>query len=225
MHNTMAYSFAFSSDDESKSSRIPSLTKLPNARMVEQLQNTTLLHQTRQQPESYHTDFEPLPKTIESALRPSHRAIVVTETNKPFRVVNVNGAWESLCGYSYVESKGKSLGSLIRGPETDQLAITALMSQLLKGEEAGTILTKYVALVQFLDVVHFVGYLFCFRSYCLFSTIFVCFLVVTTAHTMFPCSYTKSGRKFQNRLRVGPIFDEENGQLAYFVGVLQEMKM
>lgn len=90
------------------------------------------------------TDDEPLPRTVEAAFRPCSRAIVITETKKPFRVVNVNAAWESLCEYSYVESKGKSLGSLIRGPETDPLAVTALMSQLLRGEEAGTVITKYV---------------------------------------------------------------------------------
>ena len=145
----MAYSFAFSSDDESKSSSLPPLTKLPNARMEEQLQNTKLLHQNYQKSTNYRIDHEPLPKTIESALRSSHRAIVITETKKPFRVVNVNEAWETLCEYSYVESKGKSLGSLLRGPETDQLAVTALMSQLLRGEEAGTILTKYVLIFEF----------------------------------------------------------------------------
>ena len=68
---------------------------------------------------------------------------MVTETTKPFRIVDVNQAWEGLCGYSYVESKGQSLGDLLKGPETDPLAVTALLNQLLRGEDATTVLTNY----------------------------------------------------------------------------------
>lgn len=135
----------------------------------------------------------PLPRTLQEALRPtSHRAIVVTETTKPFRVVDVNRAWENLCGYTYVESKGKSLGSLLKGPETDPLTVTALISQLLRGEEATAIVTNY----------------------------------------------TKGGRKFLNRLHVGPLYHTDDNdddrmnttsaigeprKVAYFVGVLTEV--
>jgi PAS domain S-box-containing protein len=123
-------------------------------------------------------DNAPLPKSIEDALRPTRRAIVITEAKKPFRVFDVNRAWEDLCGYSYVECKGKTLGSLLRGPETDQLAATSLIAKLLQGEEAGTTLVNY----------------------------------------------TKSGRAFQNRIRVGPLKDESDN-VTHFVGVLQEVKM
>jgi PAS domain S-box-containing protein len=131
-----------------------------------------------------------LPRTLQDALRPSsRRAVVVTETTRPFRVVDVNSAWVSLCGYSYVESKGKSLGSLLRGPETDPLTVTALLNQLLRGEEATAIVTNY----------------------------------------------TKEGRKFLNRLTVGPLYHpgahhvgavggrQELQKIAFFVGVLKEV--
>jgi PAS domain S-box-containing protein len=121
-------------------------------------------------------DDEPLPRTIEDALRPSSRAIVITETRMPFAVFNVNKAWEGLCGYSYHESKGKSLGTLLKGPETDPLAVTSLLNQLLKGEESTCVLTNY----------------------------------------------KKSGRKFQNRLHIGPLHDD-NGKITHYVGVLQEV--
>eukprot|EP00980_Cylindrotheca_fusiformis_P028200 scaffold22586_cov138-Cylindrotheca_fusiformis.AAC.20 len=84
-----------------------------------------------------------LPRTFEDALRTTSRAIVVTETTKPFAVVDVNKAWENLCGYTYRESKGASLGALLKGPETDPLAVTALLNQMLRGEDATTILTNY----------------------------------------------------------------------------------
>jgi PAS domain S-box-containing protein len=123
-------------------------------------------------------DNQPLPRTLEDALRPcKKRAIVVTEATKPFKVVDVNRCWEGLCGYSHLESKGKTLGSLLKGPETDQLAATGLISQLLRGEEAGATLTNY----------------------------------------------TKNGRRFRNRIRVGPLFDNSHN-VTHFVGVLQEVQ-
>lgn len=124
-------------------------------------------------------DDAPLPRTLDDALRLSRRAIVITETVAPFRVVDVNRAWENLCGYTHVESKGQTLGTLLRGPDTNQLAATALIAQLLRGEEAGAMLTNY----------------------------------------------TKSGRRFRNRLRAGPLYttSENDGDVQYFVGVLQEV--
>lgn len=86
---------------------------------------------------------QPLPTTLHEASQPNDsRAIVITEASNPFRVVAVNSAWEGLCGYSHQECHGKTL-SIIQGPETDHSAITALLSKLCQGEEAGTILTNY----------------------------------------------------------------------------------
>ena len=170
----MSYALAFANQQESK---FPPLTRSMDHLMMEQVRISKNQFQ-KQKPVIADASDDALPRTFEDAIRSSSRAIVITEAAKPFRIVDVNKAWEGLCGYTFVESKGKTLGSLLKGPETDPLATTALMSQLLKGEEAGLILTNY----------------------------------------------TKSGRKFQNRLRAGPIYDE-NGTLTHFVGVLQEMKM
>ena len=86
---------------------------------------------------------QPLPTTLYEASQPDDsRAIVITEACNPFRVVAVNAAWEGLCGYSHQECHGKTL-SIIQGSETDHSAITALLSKLCHGEEAGTILTNY----------------------------------------------------------------------------------
>jgi PAS domain S-box-containing protein len=134
-----------------------------------------------------------LPRTVRDALRPTRRATVITETSAPFRIVDVNAAWENLCGYTFVESKGRTLGSLLKGPETDPVAATALIAKLVQGEEAGTTLVNY----------------------------------------------TKSGRRFHNRIRVGPLYDDDvdvggdgaignetnydAGSIKYFVGILQEV--
>ena len=134
---------------------------------------TTSRHQ-----QHHHLDTMELPKTLADVKRQKSRAIVVTETCKPFRIVDVNQCWEGLCGYSFSEARGKTLGSLLKGPETNAVAATALIAHLLRGEpEAGTVLTNY----------------------------------------------TKQGRAFQNRIRVGPLVDATTGVVTHFVGVLEEL--
>lgn len=90
---------------------------------------------------------QPLPKSINdissSKLDEDSRAMVITETKNPFRVVAVNTAWEDLCGYQRDECQGVSLGHLLQGPETNMPAVMSLVSKLLAGEEAGTVLTNY----------------------------------------------------------------------------------
>jgi PAS domain S-box-containing protein len=113
-----------------------------------------------------------LPRTIQEALHRSSRAIVVTEAVKPFRIVDVNKAWEDLCGYTYAEAKDKTLGSLLRGPDTESFTGDAMFAQLLRGEEAVATLTNYTKdyrafrnrlqvgpLMDGSDVTHFVGVL------------------------------------------------------------------
>ncbi len=160
-------------------SEFPSLGFI-SPRMKEQLRisKTQIYGSDRRNGTSLGSHESSLPRTLEDALRPSSRAIVVTETFRPFKVCDVNKAWEDLCGYSYVESKGKSLGDLLKGPETDPLAVTSMVNQLLQGEDATIVLTNY----------------------------------------------TKTGRRFRNRLQVGPLYNEQ-GDIINFVGVLQEIRM
>jgi PAS domain S-box-containing protein len=133
----------------------------------------------QQQPPKQPIDTEPLPRTLRDALRPSKtRSLVITEKDAPFRIVNVNTCWEQLCGYSYVESKGKTLGSLLRGPQTDPLTATTMIAKLLQGEnDVGATLINY----------------------------------------------KKNGEPFYNRIRAGPIYNEETGDISHFVGLLQEI--
>mmetsp|Transcript_71271 Transcript_71271/g.199877 ORF Transcript_71271/g.199877 Transcript_71271/m.199877 type:complete len:238 (-) Transcript_71271:167-880(-) len=139
--NTMAYSLSMATPDGSAFSF---LTPEMSSRMEQQLQmSKSQIYGDDKGRISKTLDDRPLPRTMEDALRSSSRAIVVTENTRPFRVCDVNKAWENLCGFSYVESKGRSLGELLKGPETDQLAVTSLLSQLLRGEEATTVLTNY----------------------------------------------------------------------------------
>jgi len=186
-------SFINNDEDVGSSVKFPSLTRSLNNREMDQLRisqdqlismeglsyRPASYPQLRQQKQQQHNNnSNMLPRTLREALRPSNEAIVITESSKPFNVFDVNGAWEGLCGYSYAESKGKSLGSLLRGEETETCTVTALIHQLfVHGEEATTVLTNY----------------------------------------------TKEGRKFHNRLRVGPIYDEDTGDVSHFVGVLKEV--
>ena len=177
---SVSSSMSFDSLMNEGSAEFPSMTRDLNDREINQLRiskgqlvsKCTYPEQRRRQ--------HPLPRTLQDALLPSSEAIVITETQMPFRVFKVNEAWEGLCGYSNVESKGKSLGSLLGGKETDTCAVTALIHQLfVHGEEATTVLTNY----------------------------------------------TKEGRKFRNRLSVGPLYDEETNEVSHFVGVLKEVSV
>lgn len=141
----------------------------------------------RQQPQTAtattttNIDNTPLPTLLSDALKPNkHQAIVVTEAKKPFSIVDVNQAWQDLCEYSYLESRGHTLGSLIAGPDTDRTAATGLIAKLLQGEPcAGVTLVNY----------------------------------------------TKTGRRFVNRVRVGPLRDPNTQKVTHFVGVLQEVPL
>mmetsp|Transcript_24778 Transcript_24778/g.36713 ORF Transcript_24778/g.36713 Transcript_24778/m.36713 type:complete len:388 (-) Transcript_24778:122-1285(-) len=204
-HHDMAYSFSHSSENDFRN---PIFTSMLNDRMQDQLGNTRPIQETTSSlsarvnprelsPIPGKKDFAtivteevfapifsrskvfhegPLPHNLADASLPDDpRAIVITEAQMPFRIISVNDTWENLCGYSQNECRGKSL-DCIQGPETNKSAITALIAQLLKGEEAGTLMTNY----------------------------------------------TKEGRKFHNRLRVGPL-KNTGGKITHFVGVLKEV--
>ena len=175
MRNELSYSLAFGDDQENANAW--QFHVLSDPRMQSQLEKSRghCLHKTVV---DKHVDSAPLPKSMSDALAPSRRAIVITENKAPFRIWNVNTAWEELCGYSFLESRGKTLGSLLQGNETDTVAATNLVAKMLQGEEeVGTELINY----------------------------------------------TKEGRRFTNRIRVGPIFDDHH-KVTHFVGVLQEMR-
>jgi PAS domain-containing protein len=130
-----------------------------------------------------------LPRTLSEALRVVEAPLIITQAQAPFRVWSVNRAWEDLCEYSSAEARNQTVGQLLRGPETDPLATTSLISLLLRGETAG-------------------------------ATVY---------------NYTKSGRRFLNRLRAGPLVNDlepepsmrqaNTGQVSHFVGILEEVKM
>jgi len=187
---SMAYSLSFAGTESDVCSS--NFENLLNERMKRQLEYAT------ERSQSLREDFKldrtttvnenddlhvtnvasdtPLPLTYASATKPDDpRAIVVTEASNPFRIVSVNTAWEELCGFSAAECHGKTLKCL-QGPETDNEAVATLMTQLKRGEEAGTVLTNY----------------------------------------------SKSGRKFQNLLRVGPL-KSDHGEVTHVVGVLTEL--
>jgi PAS domain-containing protein len=142
-------------------------------------------------------DTKRLPLTWPEALTyRTSRAIVITETTRPFPIVHVNAAWENLCGYTQQEAHGRSLGSLLHGKDTEIANITAMLHPLLvsfhnnhnRDEailETGTVITNF----------------------------------------------TKTGRRFRNRVRIGPLYQEmeagaaaaETNCATHFVGVLQEI--
>jgi len=85
---------------------------------------------------------EPLPKTMEDALH-DDRPIVITTAESPFCVIDVNGAWETLCGYRRDEAIGRNLGSLLQGPDTNKESAEKLIHSLKENGFSETIITNY----------------------------------------------------------------------------------
>ena len=83
-----------------------------------------------------------LPKTMKEALN-DDRPIVITTTESPLRVVEVNGAWEGLCGYHREEAIGRNLGSLLQGPDTDTAVANELVRTLRNDGFSETVVTNY----------------------------------------------------------------------------------
>lgn len=136
----MAYSIAFASYQ----SLDPAVFPLDKPSELQKRQLSISQDQLRRSQDSRTSwNNSPLPRTLKDALLQNNRAIVITETSLPFRIVEVNSTWEGLCGYSFDECQGKTLGSLLQGPETNKSAVTALVSKLLSGEEGGAVLTNY----------------------------------------------------------------------------------
>jgi len=85
---------------------------------------------------------ESIPKTMKDALN-DQRPIVITTIESPFRVVDVNGAWEGLCGYRREEAIGRNLGSLLQGPDTNMAVANELVRSLKKNGISETFITNY----------------------------------------------------------------------------------
>ena len=118
------------------SSRWAGLAALTQDPMIENISE-----QIRQQHEINRQ--QPAHKNLDD-IAMDQRAIVVTEASSPFRIVDVNKAWENLCGYSREQAKGKRLGELLHGPETEYAISQNLVEKILSGSRySEAILTNY----------------------------------------------------------------------------------
>lgn len=142
IRNDIAYCLAFSNDESDFSRNFAQLDDLMKGQLAHCHQQTK---KRSIPPQSHHhLDTERLPKTwAEVDAINNSRAIVVTETQRPFRIVHVNRAWEKLCGYSFAEACGKSL-KMLQGEETNVSSITSMLSPLFnENQESGAVLTNY----------------------------------------------------------------------------------
>ncbi|OJV02694.1 MAG: hypothetical protein BGO12_03185 [Verrucomicrobia bacterium 61-8] len=65
------------------------------------------------------------------------------ETDAEGRIVAINPAFTSLCGYSFPEIRGKKPGSLLQGPETDPAQVEVLRRAVRQGEACVARLVNY----------------------------------------------------------------------------------
>jgi PAS domain S-box-containing protein len=85
---------------------------------------------------------EALPKTLYEALN-DPRPIVVTSAESPFEVVDVNEAWEGLCGFTRQEAQNQQLGNMLNGPETDVHVVREMVANLQSEHYSHATLTNY----------------------------------------------------------------------------------
>ncbi|KAL3927979.1 MAG: hypothetical protein SGPRY_002583, partial [Prymnesium sp.] len=71
-----------------------------------------------------------LPTSIEAALMPSNRNIMITEPDEPFRIVHVNEAWCRSCGFDAEDVLGQTC-RVMQGPGTCRATLKLLRQALL----------------------------------------------------------------------------------------------
>ena len=85
----------------------------------------------------------PLPQSLPQAMA-DIRPIVVTSASPPFKIINVNSAWENMCGYKRGEAMNKGLGSLLHGSETEFEVAKSMVEKLMNGKKySEAVLTNY----------------------------------------------------------------------------------
>jgi len=124
-------------------------------------------------------DFTAFPETVETlqhALNDTEwgsNAVVVTSATHPFPILNVNTAWEDLCGFTEDQVLGETFQSLgIQGEFTEADAILGLAKKLKEHDRAavhltnatkdGTLFRNYLRIAPLYsndEVTHFVGVL------------------------------------------------------------------
>jgi PAS domain-containing protein len=233
LRHTLAYCTSFANDDDNDSttSTPPTTMRHFDRNLAYQLDDlmTGQLSYCRQQYQKHQLpvrssttttiiDHRPLPNRWDDAVMcQNSRAIVITEPTRPFRIVHVNAAWEQLCGYTRKEAYGQSLGYLLHGHDTDRPHITSMLHPLLQLQ------------LPIMD-----------------DTMTGNSSVVVESGTVVT-NYTKTGRRFRNRVRIGPLFRNDDDDYhtpptttttatatsfaphhqyrrpTHFVGVLQEI--
>ena len=68
-------------------------------------------------------------------MQPTSNAIVIVDGLPPYRVFNVNCAWQKLCGYSLMEARHHTLGSLLSNSELNSVKASDLVKKLESGQE------------------------------------------------------------------------------------------
>ena len=138
-------------------------------------------HRTRNRfQKKFRPNFDDFPVSVDMALKDMHstdwgrqRAIVVTSAEPPFRILQVNKAWEDLCGFTQDQAVGQTFGSLgIQGPFTKHADVLdqhlhrkeRVAMHLTNATADGKLFQNYLSVAPLVDssskqVTHFIGVL------------------------------------------------------------------
>ena len=132
--------------DDSTSSNDTTTTAVANKSqtwdMLADLTQDPMIQQVSEQFKSVEPKH-PFPQTISEAMG-DPRPTMVTSSESPYKILHVNDAWVSLCGYQPEESIGHTVGQLLQGPETERFLARELVGkQLQNGPFSQAVLTNY----------------------------------------------------------------------------------
>lgn len=90
----------------------------------------------------------PVPPPVTDSLEKRVLARIAAEpprvrTDREGRVIEINPAFCSLCGFSFPEIKGRKPGSLLQGPDTEQAPVETLRNAIRTGSACETELYNY----------------------------------------------------------------------------------
>lgn len=83
-----------------------------------------------------------IPNTVDKAFRHTREAVVITESEHPYRVIFVNDRWIQILGYPLQEVLGRSL-HFLQGPGTDAKELDILLKNVRQHRPASSVLLNY----------------------------------------------------------------------------------
>jgi PAS domain S-box-containing protein len=86
--------------------------------------------------------FSVVPNTVQTCQRAFDRPMVITLSEPPYTIIQVNDLWSEMTGYDAKEVVGKTSCSLIQAPEMDKSCLESMMNEVRQKRSASGLLVN-----------------------------------------------------------------------------------